>query len=257
MLEALLAGKLSREQENMEDILTSIVFGAFRREPNPNGLLRFLLLSTQLAGESPLNPDASPVVGYDAYDFWPEWPARDGIASCEPDVLIKLHTESDTPILLLIEVKYQSGLSSRAEDHPGLITNQLAKEWAHLVHHCGQTYTPWLIFLTSGFTKPWAEVEEAKAELEQRASALVRRHPLNIAWLSWRQLGTLFDNTEQQLSNLYDISRLIRRLKLVYFTGFTDFDHLPDIQYRFKRRGPKFHWQFTPCPSIDWSFHVQ
>ena len=41
MLSALLHGKLSREQENMEDILTSIVFDVLRYLPPDQGILPF------------------------------------------------------------------------------------------------------------------------------------------------------------------------------------------------------------------------
>ncbi len=42
MIPALLHGKLSREQENMEDILTSIVFGVLKHLPPELILLPWL-----------------------------------------------------------------------------------------------------------------------------------------------------------------------------------------------------------------------
>ena len=42
MIHALLNGKLSADQENMEDILTSNVFGLLRYLPPEHGLLPFL-----------------------------------------------------------------------------------------------------------------------------------------------------------------------------------------------------------------------
>ena len=43
MLQALLNGKLSREQENMEDILTSNVFGLLRYVQPQDGILKYCL----------------------------------------------------------------------------------------------------------------------------------------------------------------------------------------------------------------------
>jgi len=42
MLEAQLHGKLTREQENLEDILTSNVFGSIKYVPFKKGLLPIL-----------------------------------------------------------------------------------------------------------------------------------------------------------------------------------------------------------------------
>ena len=82
MLMALLKGKLSREQENMEDILTSNVFGLFQYLPPSEGLLPFL---AQTEGEGMSRPLASLKDATDAtaqYDFWPQWTDASG-AACE------------------------------------------------------------------------------------------------------------------------------------------------------------------------------
>ena len=46
MIEALLRGKLSREQENMEDVLTSNVFGMLQYVAPESGLFPFLAQAT-------------------------------------------------------------------------------------------------------------------------------------------------------------------------------------------------------------------
>ncbi len=95
MLDALLQGKLSREQENMEDMLTSMVFGTFRRVPAYRGLLPFLREADQIIGTHPLpqtHNDYS--ADYDHYEFWPSWQEFDNVASCEPDVVINLDADA-------------------------------------------------------------------------------------------------------------------------------------------------------------------
>ena len=52
MLQALLRGKLSRVQENMEDVLTSTVFGLLRYFPVQSGLWPFLSHAANVQGTS-------------------------------------------------------------------------------------------------------------------------------------------------------------------------------------------------------------
>ena len=71
---ALLKGKLSRAQENMEDILTSNVFGLFQYLPAELGLLPFLALAEDETGNRPLaflaGEQACACRSVD-YEFWP------------------------------------------------------------------------------------------------------------------------------------------------------------------------------------------
>lgn len=54
MLVALLHGKLSRDQENMEDILTSNVFGVMRYLPPAIALFPFISKASSPEGVKPL-----------------------------------------------------------------------------------------------------------------------------------------------------------------------------------------------------------
>ena len=54
MLQAILKGKLSREQENMEDVLTSNVFGLLRYVQPQEGILKYLWLAEDNEGNQPL-----------------------------------------------------------------------------------------------------------------------------------------------------------------------------------------------------------
>ena len=83
MLAALIRGKLSREQENMEDILTSNVFGmcvSARQE----ALLPFIAEAETPEGSHPLANLSSNVRA--EFSFWP-WIQESGCIGCEPDVV--------------------------------------------------------------------------------------------------------------------------------------------------------------------------
>lgn len=88
MLEALLKGKLPGEMKNREDVLTSMIFGAFRREPTGKRLLEFLDKAEPISGSKPDFAKCCQAK-YDHYEFWPQWSSQD-IGSCEPDVFIRI-----------------------------------------------------------------------------------------------------------------------------------------------------------------------
>lgn len=76
MLQALLRGKLSREQENLEDILTSNVFGALGYLDPKDGPLPFLALAETASGDRDFAwiSELAPSVKVSAtYEFWPWW----------------------------------------------------------------------------------------------------------------------------------------------------------------------------------------
>ena len=53
MLDAIIKGKLSREQENMEDLLTSVVFGMIKYLPPHEALFPLLSKAELQTGEKP------------------------------------------------------------------------------------------------------------------------------------------------------------------------------------------------------------
>lgn len=130
MLMALLRGKLSLDQENMEDILTSNVFGVLKYLPPGVALVPFLgkAATPEPEKEYPLANLSSDVVV--KYEFWP-WLAEPGRALSEPDVLIRIDDPDGKRIVVLIEAKYLSGKSSEEDgtEHPN---DQLAREWDNL-----------------------------------------------------------------------------------------------------------------------------
>lgn len=251
MIEALLQGKLSREQENMEDLLTSMVFGSFRRMPADQGLLPFLGKSEEITGTCPLIQNSNVLsVAYDQYEFWPSWKEFDNVASCEPDVIIELDVVDVRNILVLIEAKYHSEVSSTSSEG-AMVTHQIAKEWLHLVREANKRdCIPWLIYLTAdmGKSDPKKDIDEAQNEINKKYSTDAEP---TISWLSWRVLSNLFDkrlNNNIQSSAKRDIGNLASRLNLVYFEGVPVFKPLPEFRYEFKKDN---------IIIFDWHFHIQ
>jgi hypothetical protein len=236
MLQALLRGKLSREQENMEDILTSSVFGLFGYLPPQDGLFPFLARAQALDGSFPLKGLSDREYTVDAaadYLFWPYW-TEPGCAACEPDLVIKINGLANRQLMILIEAKYLRGKSSEANPDSEVPEDQLACEWHNLVHVARrEKRRPYLVYLTNDLATPKSEIEKSirdffSATLEQD------RKP-DILALSWRQVHEIC--RDSSLPILKDLFALARRLGLVYFDGFHPL------------RCRRLAWRFNPLPA--------
>lgn len=113
MLMVLLHGKLSQDQENMEDILTSNVFGVLKYVPPEAALIPFLSKARTLGGEFPLASLSSH--SEVTFEFWP-WLEEPNCTPCEPDLLIRINSLDGKSILILVKAKYRSGKSSEEEN---------------------------------------------------------------------------------------------------------------------------------------------
>ena len=232
MLEALLKGKLPGEMKNREDVLTSMFFGAFRREPTGRGILEFLNKSEPISGS---RPDFAKCcqVKYDDYEFWPQWPSQD-IGSCEPDVVITINRNKKKPLYVLIEAKSDSGKSSQATPD-GPINDQLAREWCHLKREAHKKKAePWMIYLTKDFdpSEPKKAIREALREVKDKESEVGT--DVRISWLSWRTLSELYSKKDG--TDLNDISMAARYLDLVWFKTKWPYKILPHSNYKFDNR---------------------
>lgn len=143
MLDALLNGKLSSTQENMEDVLTSCVFGA----------------------------------------FW-------------------------------------SGKSAHADSSTGHPTDQLAKEWDHLVTDVSDSCSrPLLVYVTSDAIYPQSDIECARKEYDQKRSGTDGYVPFQCYWVSWRLLYRILDKVDCAIGR--DVRRLAQKFGFQEFDGFT------------------------------------
>ncbi len=247
MLQALLKGKLSREQENMEDILTSNVFGLLKYVPPEEGLLNYLALSEDKDGNQPLkylrslNEVSQNSI---SYEFWPWW-EEPNCYGCEPDVVIKLEIPDKQDLLVLIEAKYLSGKSSEADESYDAPIDQLAREWDNLSVKANNDECPVLIYLTVHYAYPIQDINDAENEyLNKRPE---RTEPV-IYWLSWRHLYKACENSYHPVLN--DIKLLLDRLDLKFFDG-VKLEYV-QIPWSFEK---VFDWQkYTGIQAVNWRF---
>ncbi len=253
MLQALLHGKLSRDQQNMEDVLTSNVFGLLRYVPATLGLLPLLSRSKSINGSQPLDWMAdlgdTDINSVD-YAFWPYLSEGDG-KPCEPDLVVRLQLPANRKLLVLIEAKYRSGISSQASASDEPLNDQLARELDNLILTARkEAAEPFLIYLTDSIGFPESDVIESIAEYqEKRPGNLVKTALLA---LSWREIPEVFDSSDNLI--LKDLCSLCQRLGLSFFHGM----HVPRWQQQRL-------WRFNPLPhrwirlddttKINWRFN--
>jgi len=265
MIEALLNGKLSREQENMEDILTSNIFGLLQYLPPHRGLLPFLRSATMLEGvqQNPLKDCG--FEGTDSmlaeYEFWPRF-AEMGCRPCEPDVLVRLSDQSaQKRFMVIIEAKYRHGKSSYASgDESDAVAevptappnDQLAREYDNLLRLAErENAKPLLIYLTADTAPPANDIEDSKNDFKDNSK--YRDSEFRCAWLSWRHLSEVFDNPKCD-PILQDIVRLTKRLNLIFFKGVDVAARFPILSWKFEQPVVNFDWLFAPLPVFEWNF---
>lgn len=244
MLIALLKGKLSAVQRNMEDLLTSNVFGLLQHYQEKLALLPFIREARTLEGRQPLSdlPDETRAT----YEFWPLWRTDTG-RYCEPDVVLRLEGLGGSKRMVAVEAKFHSGKSTAgdAEDNGSEIRDQLAREWTCLQAEAALWGAePVLIYLTSHFAAPRDEIEASLAELRP----LPGTAPV-IGWLSWRRLTAILSATPDPL--LRELHASLARLGLEFFSGFPDIHHRDPILWTFEDR---WDWPRSPVESIAWRF---
>lgn len=250
MFDAQLRGKLSQDQENLEDILTSNVFGAFKYAPAKDGIYRLLGMAQDDCGKLPLRgicPKMAPT-----YEFWPflEEPGR---RPCEPDVLLKITDQYGRKFYVLVEAKYKSPKSSEA-DSGDLPYDQLAREWDNLVSLAVKDKAiPYLLYITSHFGYPGEDVEAARTEYKSKRDGL-----LDILWLSWREIPRYFNSSPYEI--VRDMAKILRRLGLIFFEGFR-IEPAKGLVWRFGHENsepstPRFNWSHK-SPERIWRFSAR
>ena len=257
MIPALLHGKLSREQENMEDILTSSVFGILRYLPAEKGLLPFLR-KTQTIDGRPCPIDVGEGARAD-YLFWPTLKERGLLGetefechSCEPDVLLKIHRADGSRLYILIEAKLYSGKSSGPSEDPVTLHDQLAREWENLVFLSRRDNAEsLLIFLTADFSIPADQIRESEEEY-------LRKRPggrFVCGWLTWRQIPIVFaSHADNDHLPQRDLVELCKRLNLRFFDGIVAIEALPDLAWRFQPAAMTIEWLPGQLRTFDWRY---
>ncbi len=249
MLDALLHGKLSQEQENMEDILTSFVFGMIKYLPAKDALFPFLAKAESRTGDRPLEILLQDTENKVVYEFWPRLEEKN-CKPCEPDVLITItrRKPKDSKIFILIEAKYRSGKSSH-RDESEEPNDQLAKEWSNLKRRSEvQNATPYLVYLTADFGFPIEQIKESQDELRKKDMSKGE-----IYWLSWRHFPLLPEESEI----VKDISKALRdKLGLKFYEGISTPSVVP-ITWKFTKTliSRSFKWSLNPVKEVKWRFN--
>jgi hypothetical protein len=242
MLQALLKGKLTRDVEGMEDILTSNVFGIFKYIAPQEGLLPFLGKAVDLDGRRLVN-ELEPVERAD-YEFWP-WMSEKDCYPAEPDVLITVTGATRGRAAILVEAKFGSGKSSK-EDGSLMPFDQLAREYDNLTRWCQRKGIArrFLVYCTADLGMPRREMQESISEYRKK-----RGEPFPIFWLTWRCIPRLFAGTRNPM--LGELGLLAKRLGLTFFEGFDtpdkDMDRLFEANpWTYYKKRSRYEWQTSP-----------
>ena len=245
MLDALLNGKLARELENMEDVLTSNVFGLTKYLPAKEALLPFLRQARDTIGDAPLSDISDDAAA--EYEFWPSW-HEPGCVFCEPDLALRID-DKDATYLVGIEAKYRSGKSSFADpadvpSEPHSANDQLAKEWQNLCRIAEREgRKPVLVYLTADYGVPRQEILESQADLMKSGC---------ICWLSWRHLLRVVEMRETAIGK--DLTALMHRLGFTFFNTSWVVPEI-NVQWRYTRALRRFEHIADPEPvNITWSY---
>lgn len=201
MLQAQLKGKLTRAEENMEDLLTSNVFGSIKYVTPQEGLEPILASSEDINGDKPF--DRLQIVSEPQYRFWPTL-SEPGCNECEPDVLIEMKLSSGQKIIVLVEAKYRSGKSSLA-DSGEAPKDQLSCEYDNLrIEARRKEASPVLLYVTADIGFPKDDIIESQKEFFEKRSS-----EMNVFWISWRKLPALFATAKKD-SILNDLVKVLR-----------------------------------------------
>lgn len=247
MLQALLAGKLSSSQENMEDVLTSSVFGSFQYLPHNEALAPFLRTARGIdPGDKPFNELSIRSAGY---TFWPDW-SEPGYTNCEPDLVLSVTDERGSKLLISVEVKYRSGKSGYEIEDIDAPTDQLAKEWDHVVLRARQVGArPFLVYVTTDTVIPKVDIEQAKTEYERKCGKLGRFESFRCSWISWRSLYRALLGSQEELA--VDLRRLAEKLRFAEFDGFSEIGPASVQTWTYIR---SYNWGAILITPSDWKY---
>ena len=276
MFVAQIHNKLTRSEEDMEDLLTSNVFGIWRYLSAQLGLAEFLSTAEGLDGSRLAIP---PEAVCTRLRFWP-WIHEANAKGAVPDVLIEMTVEDQERWLVLVEAKYLSGKSSPADDGE-LPNDQLAREMKNLrvAARRGSFDRYALVYVTAHTAMPRDDLEDAIHELQDKTGD---GSTLDFYWTTWRRLPQILSKAQGFCEGPYrtmldDLQLIIERLGLVFFEnviyrGWTlggdswvfrhpivAFDWQSTGTYRYTFEGPyvRFQWRaanFWPSQT-QWRFN--
>jgi len=267
MLQAMIHGKLTREEEGLEDLLTSNTFGLMKYLPPKAVLLPFLSLARDPLRDRSLASWLQGAVKVESFRFWNSLEHPDCFR-CEPDVHIVFLHDDGAKTWVLIEAKYRSGKSSEAVEDTERPNDQLACEFDNLKSISQQKGITRhaLVYLTTDYTCPEKELQESADEYERKRGSIP-----NLYWLSWRMLYDVLESADYSDNGMIeDLKKLLLNLNLTMFRRLRfpelkrpewSFERIPKFwgwriirpNWLFKRR--ELSWTWAPMPKRgEWYF---
>jgi hypothetical protein len=276
VLAGLLQGKLDREfwrsPAEIEDLLTSVVFGSCQYVQPGDALLRFLSEARDVHGAK-----LGPFIGVTSacYDFWPCWsdggdPSSDTEADRlpghgpdeqrsrrhEPDLVVKLEGEAG-PVWVLVEAKLYTGKSSRPKDGgPVSINDQLGRYWIQFKRRADAARAKplALVYVTLGVTLPDQDFRETQDELATKDPSAA---PAPLYWLSWRDFTTVVDDgfgILRDLRALLNDWHLVRAQMRPWPAPPLSLSVATFPVWTFTRA---WRWALPPAEHIEWRFFIK
>jgi hypothetical protein len=246
MLQAVLRRKLTRPEEDMEDLLTSNTFGLMRYLPAPAALLPFLHGAVNPLTGTRLGDLLVGITRADRWRFWPYLSHADCIP-CEPDIELSCSGEDHDRIFLLIEAKFHSGKSSFSgnEIRPN---DQLAREYDNATHAARSEgiVRSAVVYVTADIICPEDEVRESAAEYRAK-----RGCEPEIYWTSWRFLPAILCSGELAENEIArDLHALLLSMELTTYCRLRS-TAVASPKWSFKPAERLWHWSL---PSLTWCF---
>ena len=249
MIPALLKGKLSREQENMEDVLTSSVFGPLQHVSAASGLAKWLRLAIPVVG--PAGPGLPSTIVHAEFKFWP-WLSTAGSPGAEPDVVIEATDDRGCMHRIVVEAKYLSGKSSDEDPEVVHPADQLARQWHCVAAELPSTVTAHLVYLTADYGPPVGDILASAREFARKCPSLAAQRPFACHWLSWRHLVPAFEGSSE--SALRELCQLAHRLDLLFFGGVTALQPRDAPAWRFEQAVIGFQYPVSGGEVSPWRF---
>lgn len=253
MIQAILHGKLP-ELENVEDLLTSTVFGTLRYLPPGDALIPFLEKAVLYDQNRTRLCQYLPVKGINlrnyqtvSYVFWPRVPVHG-----EPDLILLFsnNKEEEPDLLIVVEAKFKSSKSGTGEH------DQLKMYYKAIHKHLCEFYQQEIaaftgiigpiIYLTT--MEANEEVEDTKRELKKEEIQMI--HP--IFHLRWQLLYKVLEQAPMATQPVYslivlDLLSYLKYLNLQEFAGITfPTDEILEIIHR---QQPIFYSDKTTKPA--------
>lgn len=244
MIDAILKGKVSRDIEQMEDMLTSSVFGALKYS-NSKYLNTFIGKSVSLK-----DVELSKIIKINKIQkiiFWPKL-FSEYCNKSEPDILIEAKSLDNKDLLFCVEAKLNSNKSSYPDDSK-FPNDQLAREYDNLFFLAQKRniYNFYLIYLTKDIAPP---VNDMKISINEYR--LKRNKSMELYWLNWQSLIPLIKECADNM--LIDIYNLLLKLDLNVFEGIPTFRFFIDTKWLFNVYETVFQWLPSPTHPFNYEF---